>query len=154
MNAVTLTVVALLYSSGEIWQVEIKNDHLDMTSCLEAAANVIEMDNVLAFDCQWITVDENVWRMAFGDKIQMHMPASHPVKILNPGKHQITIDRDLQGPCFQWLKDNEIKYEFVYSRSPLNSPATPPDWFWRPRPVIIIWFVTEEAKILFALRWA
>ena len=41
MNAVTLTVVAMLYSAttGEILLEEIVNDYPGMTSCLEAAAN-------------------------------------------------------------------------------------------------------------------
>lgn len=71
MNAVTLTVVAMIYSAatGQITVVAITNEHSNMDSCLNAAASVIEMDNVLAFDCQWITVDEKVWRITFGHKI-------------------------------------------------------------------------------------
>ncbi len=71
MNAVTLTVFALLFSAetGQISRVKITNNHTNMTSCLEAAATVIDMKNVLGVDCKWIKLNKKVWRVSFGDKI-------------------------------------------------------------------------------------
>lgn len=71
MNAVTLTVFALLFSAdtGQISQVKLVSGFPNMKLCLEAAGNVIDMKNVLGVDCKWIKVNQKVWRISFGDKI-------------------------------------------------------------------------------------
>ena len=71
MNAVILTVVGLIYSAttGQISQVQVDKGHPNMDSCLQHAANVIDMNHVVAIDCRWITVNQETWQITFGKKI-------------------------------------------------------------------------------------